>query len=60
MKLKQLMYGFLIVCLFTCCEQNDINNEIERLQSIEKELINSISQNYIEHAKVSFIIMKWE
>ena len=60
MKLKQFMYGFLIVCLFTSCEQNDINTEIERLQIIEKELINSISQNNIEHAKVLCIKMKWE
>lgn len=59
MKLKQLICGFLIVCLFTSCEQNDINTEIERLQSIEKELIKSISQNDINHAKVLCVEMKW-
>ena len=59
MKLKQLICGFLIVCLFTSCEQNDINTEIERLQSIEKGLIKSISQNDINHAKVLCVEMKW-
>ena len=59
MKLKQLLFGFILVCLFTSCEQKSIDTEIERLQSIEKELIKSISQNDINHAKVLCVEMKW-
>ena len=59
MKLKQLLFGFLIVCTFISCEQKNIDTEIERLQSIEKELIKSISQNNIKHAKALCVEMKW-
>lgn len=60
MKLKQLIYGFLIVCLFTNCEQKNIDTEIERLQGLEKELIKSISEKNTERAKLLCIQMKWE
>lgn len=60
MKLKQLLFGFLIVYTFTNCEQKNIDTEIERLQSLEKELNKTISQNNIEHAKLLCIQMKWE
>jgi hypothetical protein len=36
MKLKQLLFGFLIVCTFISCEQKNIDTEIERLQNLEK------------------------
>ena len=60
MKLKKLIYGFLIVCLFTSCEQKNIDAEIVRLQSLEKELVKSISEKNIERAKLICIQMKWE
>jgi hypothetical protein len=60
MKLKQLIFGFLIVCLFTSCEQKSIDTEIERLQTLEKELNKSISEKNTERAKLICIQMKWE
>jgi len=60
MKLKQLLLGFILVCLFTSCEQKNIDTEIERLQTLEKELNKSISEKEIENAKLICIQMKWE
>ena len=60
MKLKQVLFGFILICLFTSCEQKNIDAEIERLQSLEKELNKTISQKNIEHAKLICIQMKWE
>jgi hypothetical protein len=60
MKLKQLLFGFILVCLFTSCEQKNIDTEIERLQSLEQELIKTISEKNIERAKLICIQMKWE
>ena len=60
MKLKQLLFGFILVCLFTSCEQKNIDTEIERLQILEKELNKSISEKNIERAKLICIQMKWE
>ncbi len=60
MKLKQLLFGFLLACLFTSCEQKSIDTEIERLQSLEKDLIKSISEKNTERAKILCIQMKWE
>ena len=60
MKLKQLLFGFLIVCFLTSCEQKNIDAEIERLQTLEKELNKSISEKNIERAKLICIQMKWE
>ena len=60
MKLKQLIIAFFIVCLFSSCEQKSIDNEIERLQTLEKELNKSISEKNTERAKLICIQMKWE
>ncbi len=60
MKLKQLLFGFLLACLFTSCEQKSIDTEIERLQSLEKDLIKSISKKNTERAQLICIQMKWE
>jgi len=60
MKLKQLLFGFLLACLFSGCEQKSINSEIQRLQSLEKELVKSISEKNTERAKLISIQMKWE
>jgi hypothetical protein len=60
MKLKQLLFGFIIVCLLTSCEQNNIDTEILRLQGLEKELNKTISENNIERAKLICVQMKWE
>ncbi len=60
MKLKLLLFGFILVCLFTSCEQKSIDTEIERLQTLEKELNKSISEKNIERAKLLCIQMKWE
>ncbi len=56
---KSLFFGVAMLLFFASCEDNSINKEIERLQSIEKELIKSISQNDINHAKVLCVEMKW-
>jgi hypothetical protein len=60
MKLKQLLFGFLLVCLFTSCEQKSINTEVLRLQGLEKELNKSISEKNTERAKLLCVQMKWE
>jgi hypothetical protein len=60
MKLKQLLFGFFIVCILTSCEQKNIDTEIERLQTLEKELNKSISEKNTERAKLICIQMKWE
>lgn len=60
MKLKQLLFGLLLACLFTSCEQKNIDSEIGRLQSLEKELTKSISEKNTERAKLICIQMKWE
>ncbi len=60
MKLKQLLFGFIIVCLLTGCEQKNIDTEIGRLQTLEIELNKSISEKNIERAKLICIQMKWE
>ena len=52
--------GFLLACLFTSCEQKSIDAEIERLQTLEKELNKTISEKNIERAKLICIQMKWE
>ena len=60
MKLKQLLFGFILVCLLTSCEQKNIDTEIERLKGLEKELNKTISENNMERAKLICIQMKWE
>ena len=60
MKLKQLIIAFFIVCLFSSCEQKNIDTEIKRLQRLEKELVKSISEKNTERAKLLCIQMKWE
>ena len=60
MKLKRILFGLLIVCSLTGCEQKNIDTEIERLQTLEKELNKSISEKNIERAKLICIQMKWE
>jgi len=44
MKLKQLLFGLLLACLFTSCEQKSIDTEIERLKTLEIDLNKSISE----------------
>jgi hypothetical protein len=58
--LKSLLFGITLLLFFLSCEDKSINKEIERLQSLEKELNKTISQNNIEHAKLICIQMKWE
>jgi hypothetical protein len=60
MKLKQLLFGFILVCLLTGCEQKNIDTEILRLQGLEKELNKTISEKDTERAKLLCIQMKWE
>ena len=60
MKLKQLIFGFILVCLFSSCEDKNINKEIERLQTLEQELNKTISEKNTERAKLICIQMKWE
>jgi len=60
MKIKQLLFGLILVCLFSSCEQKNIDSEIGRLQSLEKELTKSISEKNTERAKLICIQMKWE
>lgn len=60
MKLKQLLFGFILVCFFTSCEQKNIDTEIARLQGLEKELTKTISEKNTERAKLICVQMKWE
>jgi hypothetical protein len=60
MKLKQLIFAFVLVCIFSSCEDKSINKEIYRLQSLEKELNKTISEKNTERAKLICIQMKWE
>ena len=60
MKIKQLLFVFIIVCSLIGCEQKNIDTEILRLQGLEKELNKSISEKNTEHAKLICIEMKWE
>lgn len=60
MNLKQILFGFLLICLFASCEDKSINKEIERLQSLEKELNKTISEKDTVRAKLICIQMKWE
>lgn len=60
MKLKKMIFRFLIVFLFTSCEQKNIDTEILRLQGLEKDLVKSISENNKDRAKLLCIQMKWE
>lgn len=60
MKLKQLLFGFTLVCLLTGCEQKNIDTEILRLQGLEKELNKTISEKDTERAKLICVQMKWE
>lgn len=60
MKIKQLIFGFLIVLLATSCENNSINDEVVRLQRLEKELVKAISENKTKTATLICIQMKWE
>jgi hypothetical protein len=60
MKLKQLLFGFIIVCSLTGCEQKNIDTEIMRLQGLEKELNKTISEKDTERAKLICVQMKWE
>ena len=58
--LKSLIFGVAMLLFFTSCEQKNIDAEIERLQTLEKELNKSISEKNIERAKLICIQMKWE
>ncbi len=49
-----------MLLFFSSCEQKSIDNEILRLQNLEKELTKSISEKNIERAKLICIRMKWE
>lgn len=58
--LKSLLFGVAILLFFSSCEQKNIDNEILRLQSLEKELNKTISEKNTERAKLICIQMKWE
>lgn len=60
MKLKSLTFYLMILLFFSSCEDKNINTEIKRLQSLEKELNKSISEKNTERAKLICIEMKWE
>lgn len=60
MKLKQFLFGLLLACLFTSCEQKSTDTEIERLKTLEIDLNKSISEKNTERAKLICIQMKWE
>jgi hypothetical protein len=58
--LKSLLFGVALLLFLSSCEVKSINKEIERLQTLEKELVKSISKKNIESAKLICIQMKWE
>lgn len=58
--LKLVLFSVAMLIFFSSCEQKSIDNEILRLQTLEKELTKSISENNIERAKLICIQMKWE
>jgi hypothetical protein len=58
--LKLVLFGLAMLIFFSSCEQKSIDNEILRLQTLEKELTKSISEKNIERAKLICIQMKWE
>jgi hypothetical protein len=58
--LKLVLNGVAMLLFFSSCEQKSIDNEILRLQNLEKELTKSISEKNIERAKLICIRMKWE
>lgn len=64
MKIKQLIFGFLVVLLATSCgtsfEDKSISDEVDRLQRLEKELVKAISENKTKSATLICIQMKWE
>ena len=60
MKIKQLLFGFLIFFFASSCEDANINNEVARLQRLERELVKSISENKTKSATLICIQMKWE
>ena len=50
--LKSLLLVLAMVLFLSSCEQKSIDTEIERLQTLEKELNKSISEKNIERAKL--------
>ena len=58
--LKLLLFGLAMLLFLSSCEQKNIDTEIGRLQTLEKELNKSISEKNIERAKLICIQMKWE
>ena len=58
--LKSLLFSLAMLLFLSSCEQKNIDTEIGRLQSLEKELNKSISEKNIERAKLICIQMKWE
>ena len=58
--LKPLLFGLAMLLFLSSCEQKNIDAEIERLQTLEKELNKTISEKNLERAKLICIQMKWE
>ncbi len=58
--LKSLLFILAMLLFLSSCEQKSIDTEIERLQTLEKELNKSISEKNTERAKLICIQMKWE
>ena len=58
--LKLVLFSVAMLLFFSSCEQKSIDNEILRLQTLEKELNKTISKKNIERAKLICIQMKWE
>lgn len=57
---KSLLFGVVMLLFLSSCEDKSINKEIVRLQTLEKELIKTISEKNTERAKLICIQMKWE
>lgn len=59
MKIVRVFFVFLIIYSLMGCEQKNIDAEIARLQELEKEVINDISEKRLEQAKLICVKMKW-
>ncbi len=59
MKIVRVFFVFLIIYTLMGCEQKNIDAEIARLQELEKEVINDISEKRLDHAKLICVKMKW-
>ena len=60
MNLKSLLFSLAMLLFLSSCEQKNIDTEIGRLQTLEKELNKTISEKDTGRAKLICIQMKWE